>query len=379
MRFRDVIGQEEVKKRLIKTVSVNRVSHAQLFLGPSGSGKLALAIAYAQFLNCKNRTETDSCGVCSSCTKFEKLAHPDLHFIFPVTTTKAVKKDPVSKDFMIQWREFVLEKKGYIDLYGWHDKIGVENKQGIINADDCNEIIKTLGLKAYEANYKIMIIWMAERIYYSAAPKILKILEEPPEKTLFLLVSEDQDNIINTILSRTQLVKIPKLKDIDLLDQLVNTLKLKTEEAKSIVHEAEGDLISAIQLAARREEVGQDLERLRNWMLMCYFNKVPEIIDFVNQISRTGRERQKQFLGYSLATLRRAFMHRFGEGEKVTLNKDEHEFVSKFNRFLDPEKLSRIYREFNDAIFHIERNGNPNLVFLDLSLKTRDILFAERK
>lgn len=189
MLFNKIIGQQQVKERLIQTVKENRVSHAQLFIGANGSGKLALAIAYAQYVNCKSRSETDSCGICPSCIKYEKLIHPDLHFIYPIAATKEVKK-PRSADFIESWRSLLIENNYYISLNEWFEKIGIENKQGIINAEDCNSIIKTLGYKSYEAEYKVMIIWMAEKLFHAAAPKILKILEEPPEKTLFILITE---------------------------------------------------------------------------------------------------------------------------------------------------------------------------------------------
>ena len=194
--------------------------HAQLFLGPEGSGKLPLALAYAQYINCQNRQEDDSCGHCPSCIKFNKLIHPDLHFVYPVSKTKDSSDKPTSKEFLKPWRELVLENNGYINLTDWYEKIDIEKKQGIINADDCNNIIKTLSYKSFESEYKIMIIWMVEKLFHSAAPKILKILEEPPEKTLFILISENPDIIINTILSRTQLVKIPKIANNDLYQEL---------------------------------------------------------------------------------------------------------------------------------------------------------------
>jgi len=215
LKFADVIGQQQVKSQLLKTVKNNRVSHAQLFLGQAGIGKLGLAIAYAQYINCTNKQEDDSCGVCPSCVKYEKLIHPDLHFIFPTATTERVEK-PKSKDFVSEWRELILDRNGYISIADWYGKIGIERKRAIINARDCNDIIQTLSYKSFEAEYKVMIIWMVEKLFHSAAPKLLKILEEPPDKTLFILVAENQESMLKTILSRTQLIKVPFLQDDDL-------------------------------------------------------------------------------------------------------------------------------------------------------------------
>ncbi len=227
MLFNNITGQNEIKRRLIQTVHENRVSHAQLFYGPEGSRKLAMAIAYARFINCRNRIFDpqsegggDACGTCPSCIKFSKLIHPDLHFIFPVATTKEVERNPVSNDFLKIWREVLLENDFRLNLNDWYKAAGFEKKQGIINADDCSEILRTLSYKSFESEFKIMIIWMADRLFHAAAPKILKILEEPPDKSLFILITENPEKIINTILSRTQTIKFPRLRDEDLMQDI---------------------------------------------------------------------------------------------------------------------------------------------------------------
>lgn len=378
MRFSDVIGHEQVKQKLIRTVREGRVSHAQLFLGPEGSGKLSLAVAYAQFINCRSRSEDDSCGVCPSCVKYEKLIHPDLHFVYPVNTTTEVKKDAMSKDFVRQWRELFHEKKGYFGLNDWYAAIGIEKKQGIINAADCNQMIRTLSLKAYEAPYKVMIIWMAEKIFYSAAPKILKILEEPPDNTLFLLITENQDKIISTILSRTQLVRIPRIKDIDLLDHLINVIKLNADKARNIVTTSNGNYLVADSMIGMPDDSGYDWKMFRKWMLHLHAGDIKEVASFTWEMAKTGREKQKQFLLVSTQWIRKAFISGFNEMELKGLNPDESDFVKKFGRFIAPEKAVNVYEELNTAIFHIERNGNPSLVFMDLSLKLRSLLFAKQ-
>ncbi|MEI7980045.1 MAG: hypothetical protein WCI71_00235 [Bacteroidota bacterium] len=336
MRFSEIGGQEGIKRKLLQTVSDQRVSHAQLFFGPEGCGKLALAIAYAQFINCTHKLEmTDSCGNCPSCIKYQKLAHPDLHFIFPVATTKRVTKKPQSKHFIEEWRKFLLESNYDGTLQGWYEAMDLENKQGIINAEDCNEIITTLSYKSYESDYKVMILWMVEKLYYSAAPKILKILEEPPEKTLFLLISEDPDQIIKTILSRTLLVKIPG----------------------SSYH------------SVRSEEDGYHFESFRRWMRACYGAKISELIQFTSEISRLGREKQKGFLSYGLKVIGFCASVNFRDHVPAGFEGEELKFIRDFAPFIRLEKLNEFNDLFNTAIFHVERNAHAPTLFLDLSFK----------
>ncbi len=221
MLFSEVIGQKEIKQKLIHTIAENRVAHAQLFYGDEGRGKLALALAYAQFISCKDpgkMQRQDSCGSCSSCIKYNKLIHPDLHFIYPVAESKVVKgprkskKSVVSDDYLVPWREMIIDNKAYVSFDDWNKKLDIERKQASINSTDCGGIIGTLSYSSYESEYKIMLIWLIEKLNYQAAPKLLKILEEPPEKTGFLLIAEQIDMIIPTILSRLHQVKIPKIE-----------------------------------------------------------------------------------------------------------------------------------------------------------------------
>jgi len=343
MKFSEIAGYGELKHRLIQTVRDQRVSHAQLFYGPSDSSKLALAIAYAQFINCtgKNGKETeqgkepDSCGVCPSCVQYQKLVHPDLHFIFPVASTKKVTKNVQSRTFIPQWREFLLETRFSAGLLSWYEFIGIENKQGFINKDDCNEIIATLSYKSYESDYKVMIIWMPERIYPTAAPKILKILEEPPEKTLFLLVSEEPDQIISTILSRTLMVKVPR----------------------------------CASAGGGSEEDAVHFVSFREWMRNCFAPKIPQLIGFSTEISRTGREKQKSFLNYALKIIGDCAAFNYRQQLPSGISEDEKTFIRNFAPFIPFDKFEEFYRLFNDAIYHIERNAHAPTLFLDLSLK----------
>jgi DNA polymerase-3 subunit delta' len=349
MKFSEIPGNREIKRKLVQTVMDQRVSHAQLFFGPDDSSKLALAIAYAQFINCTGRTipsrkidehgfpvEVDSCGECPSCAKFHKLAHPDLHFVYPVSTTRKVSKKPLSKYFIEDWRKFLFETGFGGGLLNWYEFIGIENKQGIINAEDCTDIITTLSYKSYESEYKVMIIWMVERLYYAAAPKILKILEEPPEKTLFILISEDPGQIIKTILSRTLMVKIPA-----------------NEPNPAAQHEEDASLFPVF----------------RAWMRDCYAAKVPELIRFSTETGKTGREKQKNFLNYALRVIEDIVSVNYRKQVPPGYAGEELEFIRRFSPQVSPGNLVEFEKLFNDAIFHIERNAHGPTLFLDLSLK----------
>jgi DNA polymerase-3 subunit delta' len=382
MLFSEIAGQEEVKRKLVQTVRSSRVSHAQLFFGPQGSRKLALAIAYAQFINCRNRQHmdetspfsADSCGTCPSCIKYAKLIHPDLHFIFPVAKTKEVDKNPMSRDFMHTWRETLLNNDFRLSPDDWYEAIGIEKKQGIINADDCNEILKTLSYKSYESEYKVMIIWMAEKIFHSAAPKILKILEEPPDKTLFILITENQEQIINTILSRTQLVSIPKLTDDVIGKMLTGKFSCSVTEAKRIALLVDGNYTEAVKILHNDEDERYNPENFIRWMRLCLVGKVAGINDFVGEIAKTHREKQKGFLLYTSRMIRNSLLMNYGNSQWARMNDEEKDFLMKFARFITNEYVLQIAAELDKAQYHIERNANPNIVFMDLSLMFSKIL-----
>jgi DNA polymerase-3 subunit delta' len=351
MKFSDIPGNQQIKSKLVGTVLDQRVSHAQLFFGPEESSKLALAVAYAQFINCTNKQNIpsgsdvhhqlsgeipDSCGVCPSCIKYQKLAHPDLHFIYPVATTKKISSKPQSKHFIEEWRSFLLENNFGSGLQEWYEAIGIENKQGSINVYDCNEIITTLSYKSYESDYKVMIIWMVEKLNYMAAPKILKILEEPPEKTLFILLSEDPDQIIKTILSRTLMVKIPKY--------------------------------NAARHVATEDDAAHFIT-FRQWMRACYGAKIPDLIKFSTEIGKSGREKEKSFLIYALKTIGICASSNYLGRIPESIEGEELKFISGFSPFIRSENLADFNKLLNDAIYHIERNAHPGALFLDLSLK----------
>jgi len=381
MKFSDIIGQEPLKQRLRRTVSDNRVSHAQLFLGPEGSGKLALALAYAQYINCRHRTPDDSCGECPSCKKYSKLIHPDLHFIYPINSTKEVAGTKVlSKDFIAPWREFLQQNSYYVSLPDWYDKIGIEKKQGIINAEDADTINRTLAYKAYEAEYKVMIIWMVEKMNITSANKLLKNLEEPPDKTLFILISENQEQIIATILSRAQLVKIPPIAEISIQLALEANHEIPASDAIKIARISNGNYTSALMFAGKTGTGSNSLETerekfnvFREWMRRCFtiardlkeYDKFLETLPLL--IGDGSREKQKEMLSYGLNMFRTCLQYHVGNHNLVKLDGEELEFVKNFSPFIHPRNINNFNEEFNRAIFHIERNANAQIVLTDLS------------
>jgi len=380
MQFSKVIGQQFVKDRLVQTVRDSRINHAQLFLGPEGCGKLALAIAYAQFINCTGRTpeSNDSCGTCSSCHKYEQLAHPDLHFVYPVAATREVPKRPISKNFIAKWRELSLKHNAYLKLAHWYDKIGIENKQGIINAEDCNEIIKTLSYKSYEAQYKVMIIWMVEKLFHAAAPKILKILEEPSDKTLFLLVAEEPGQIISTILSRTQLVKIRKLGDDDIRSALMRTYGAEPKSAHRAAIAADGNLVEALEILA---DEGSDeyFIQFRKWMRLCFNINVAAVNEWISEINKMGREKQKAFLAAASQILRECLAFKL-HGEKSLRHEDEErKFIMDFSKTISEQFIPLLNQKLNEASYHIERNANPGILYMDLSLNINRMLKSRNR
>lgn len=370
MLFSQIIGHDDIKQKLIQSVKENRVAHAQLFLGPEGTGKLALAIAYAQYLNCTDKRENDSCGVCASCKKYNALAHPDLHFVFPSTTNKSVKKDPESELFITEWREYLQSCDSYAALSSWYDSLEVENKQGIINVRDAATIMRKLSLKTYEAEYKVAIIWMAEKLNAQAANKLLKLLEEPPEKTLFILVAENQEELLTTVLSRTVLMKIPKLSVEVLQNALSQRLGASSQEAYNAASLADGSWLLACHYLKDQDDEKFYATSFQKWMRYCFRFAAPEIIDFIaNDIKPLGREKQKEFLSYGLNIFHNALLTNNNMSDKVLLPSDEKNFLTNFAPFITLNNIALITELFEESINQIERNGNASLIFLDSSFK----------
>lgn len=374
MQFKDVIGQDAVKQKLIMSVRENRVPHAQLFLGSVGSGTLPLALAYAQYIMCPNRTATDSCGVCPSCQKINKLVHPDMHFVFPSAANKRVKKDPESDLFLEEWRTFVLASDAYADAQSWFRFLDIENKQGYISVRDAASLQRKLNLKAYEGEFKVGIIWMAEKMRTDTANKLLKLLEEPSDKTVFILVAEDQDELLATIRSRTVMVKIPSIASDALQETLVKKLNCSENEAHDATMIAEGDWIAACRYVDDKDDEKFFFQTFQQWMRLCFVNAMGQLIDFAGNIKTIGRERQKELLSYGLKVVRNAMLVNNHLEGIVMLPNDEKAFVTKFAPFVNSANIIQINELLEESINQIERNGNAQLIFLDDSFKLVKLL-----
>ncbi len=370
MLFSEIIGQQSIKERLIRSVKEGRISHAQLFLGPEGSGSLALAIAYAQYISCKDKKEEDSCGVCPSCVKYNKLIHPDLHFVYPVALSKDIR---TSTDVIAKFREVFLDNP-YVTLYNWFEQLDAENKQAVIGVEESGEILRKLSLTTYEAEYKIMVIWQAEKMNQAAANKLLKILEEPPDKTLFLMVCESEDQLLRTIVSRTQLIKIPKIKDAELANALVQKRGLSLADAEKTAHLADGSYSEALLLISENENAAQNLLSFQKLMRASLKFDAKAVITWIDEVSAAGRERQKNFINYALHIIRESVIINYGDASLTKLGADEQEFVKKFAPFIHSNNIERFTEELNKAYYHMERNANAKILFMDLAFKFNELL-----
>jgi len=368
MLFRDIPGQEVIAGKLRSTVHENRVSHAQLFAGREGCGSLAMAFAYARYITCTNRTPDDSCGVCPSCVKHSRLIHPDMHFVFPVFRTKKFS-DPVCDNFLPEWRA-LNSSKPFISLTDWLRAIDVENSQAIIYAAEASEILRKLSLKTYEAEYKTMFIWLPEKMHHTAANKLLKLIEEPPDKTLFLLVSEEPDRIIPTILSRCQMIRFRGVDDASLATFLALRFNLQADRANEIAHISGGNIVRALNLVSDDDPSAGHLETFRVLMRHAWKRDIAALSEWAESTASSGREAQKDFLEYCLELLRGNFVinARGGNSEITFMTRAEADFSEKFHPFINGNNIDRLYEEFNKAHHHIESNGNAKIIFLDLSL-----------
>lgn len=366
MLFSDIEGLHEIKRHLINSVVNNHIAHAQLFVGPEGSANLAMAWAFAAYLNCENRQESDACGSCSSCVKINKLIHPDLHFVYPVSATKNTSgKDLVSTTFINDWRAF-LKEQPYGLLSDWSNAYGGENKQGNISKAESRHIIKNLSLKAFEGRYKIMIIWMPEYMHPTAANGILKVLEEPPEKTIFLLVAHDMEKLLITILSRTQKVVIPSFSDDEVESYLKNRHGLDSPRARQIVHMADGNINEALRLLNEAED---DTHKMfRDWMRFCFTRDFTKMVEWAENYQKMNKISQKSLLMYGLTMMRETLIANYSPGNLQRLQGEELEFVKNFSKVIDADKLEKISDNLNVAYYHLERNANPKILFADLSL-----------
>ena len=372
MFFKEVIGQSAIKQRLIQSVNEERVSHAQLFAGPPGSGKLALAIAYAQFVACTNRQADDSCGECPSCKKYKKLIHPDLHFVFPVIKTPKFK-EPVSDNFLEEWR-IMIAKNPYFNSDQWFEFIGVENAQGLIYSHQSEEIIRKLNLKSYESEYKVMIIWLPEKMHVACANKLLKMIEEPPVKTLFVLITENEEDIISTIRSRCQLIIIPPIDSV-LIEKAISALpEAEGFDLRNIVHLSKGNYGKAIELLEPDEQTLFNLERFKELMRYSYGRKFGDLFKWVDQVANIGREKQKSLLNYFLIILRENFVYNLKNSNLTFMSDQEEEFSKRFSPFINERNIVELTEVFETAFAHIGMNGNPRIIFTDVAFKITKLI-----
>ena len=378
MPFSSVIGQNQTKQQLVELVHFNRLSHALLLLGHEGSGALPMALAFAQYVVCEKVKDTDTlladaCGVCPSCVKASQLIHPDIHYSYPVIPRKPGDK-PVSADYSSEWREFVKQYP-YGNAYDWLQFIGAENKQGNITAQECNDIIHKLSLKSFESGYKMLIMWMPEYLG-NEGNKLLKLIEEPPPITLFLLVAENESLILPTILSRTQLVKMPLPETTDIEKALMQRAGLEQAQARQIAVLCEGNYHEALQLIRHADDDWQGV--LREWLNAILKNGPVAQVKWIEEISKSGRERQKQFLRYFNHLLEQAIRLRYMDGGQITIPEAEKDFASRLNKIADIGQQQAIIQELDKAAYYIERNAHAKMLFHALTIKLYHIL-AEKK
>ena len=379
MLFSEILGQKHIKNHLTTSVDAGRIAHAQLFVGPEGSGTLPMAIAYAQYILCSN-TNAENTGDNTSCNiKFKNFSHPDLHFAFPVTTSDKVKSKPVSSFYLEEWRQ-LLSQQPYGNLFDWYKLLGVDNKQGQIGVDEALQIVKSLSLKSYEGGHKVMLIWMAEKMNTAASNKLLKLIEEPPEKTVFILITEDEEQIISTIRSRCQVLHFPPLAEDAIVDALVKNYNIETAVATKIAHQANGNYNKASDLIYQDSEDIQFEKWFILWVRSAFKAKgnkgaIHDLISWSEDIAKTGRETQKKFLQFCLNYFRQALLLNYKANELVYLEPKSESFkLEKFAPFVHDANILEISGELQDAIYHIERNGNSKIILTDLSIKLTRLL-----
>jgi DNA polymerase III subunit delta' len=374
MLFKDILGQPHIKSHLTRSATLGRIPHAQLFVGPEGCGTLAMAIAYAQYILCTNTNDENTNGNESCNLKFENVSHPDLHFIFPTVTTDDVKTKPKSIDFIADFRIF-LKQNPYGSLFDWYQILGVANKQGEIRVDDAQEILKNLALKSYEGGYKITIIWMADKMNTAASNKLLKLLEEPSDKTLFILITENEEDIIQTIRSRCQVLHFNGLPEKIIEEALVSRENIDLKAATKTAHQAQGNYNKALQLLQEDSEDTFFEKHFVDWVRAAFRAKgntaaIKDLILWSEQIASLGRETQKKFLLFCTDMFRQALLLNYETPSLVFMEPKVEKFkLENFAPFVNGNNIQDIFKEISDAMYHIERNGNAKIILTDLSIK----------
>ncbi len=394
MFFKDIVGHTKVINTLIQIIKENRISHSQLILGAEGVGKISLALAFSRFIQCENKQYydnnkkgilADSCGYCQSCKQMDNYSHPDIHYVFPNASAKSTTSgENKSSLYLNEWREFLLENNSYISLNDWYSKLGFDNKQGIINVRDCEEIGENLNLKTHQSEYKIFIIWHIEKLFHAAAPKLLKNLEEPPEKTLFLLTTDNYDSVLPTIASRTQLIKLEKPSKDEISEYLINKYGIDSKTANEAASIADGNINKAVKIINDNEDTSKINEFIINWLRSCYLGYTTDrtikgknfqgLNSFNEEFSKFGREKQKKILRQTLKIIRNGLISSIESSLIKNVNSEEAAFLNNFSKVITIENIENIYTTLNDAVYHIERNANPKILFMDVSFKMNSFL-----
>lgn len=372
MLFADIIGNESIKKALLYEANEGRVSHAQLFFGAEGSAKLPLAIAFANYLLCENPSKSDACGQCESCQKVSSLVHPDLHFIFPIVLD-AKAKIASSDDRMREWISFVQKNK-YFDLSTWQEYLEELGKNAVIGVEESRHILQKLALKSYSGKYKIMILWLPEKMNPSAANKLLKMLEEPPEQTLFFLVSDNTETILPTIMSRTQSLRVAPFTVDEVATHLEKKHAIDKKVAKSIANLSQGNMVEAIQMA--QGDVNQHIyfDLFVKMMRTAYAANAFDLMTVADELAALEKEQQKSFIKYGLHLFRESIILNYMKGELTNLKNEEQEFLAKFAKFINNHNISELQDDFNDAFYHLERNANPKILFTDVVIRLTKLI-----
>ncbi len=370
MLYSDIIGQQEPKQRLLKMVNENRVPHALLFSGREGCGNLAMAIAFAQHLLCSNKTEAGPCNQCGPCGRVSRLVHPDLHLVFPIAKSKTVKS---SNDLLTEFREAFLDNH-YLSLNEWFDEIDAENKQPIIPVEEAGDILKKLSYTSYEGSYRIMIIWQPEKMNTEAANKLLKILEEPPEKTVFILACNHPEQLLATIFSRVQQIPFYSVTEDEISTALQQQYHVNADVARQTAILANGNFAEAVQLLSDNEESVSFLNHFQSFMRLALRFDCAKALQWVDDNAADGRESQKQFLQYALQVFRDSLMYNYGDRNLVRLSGQEKAFLEKFAPFVNQRNYEKLVEEFNNNYYYVERNANPKILFMDLLLTTNGLI-----
>lgn len=370
MFFSDIIGQEAARDQLLSAVEQNRLSHAMILLAPEGAGGLPVGLAFAQYLVCENRQAGDSCGQCSACKKAAQYIHPDIHFSYPVIPRKTGDK-PISTDYIAEWREYIAQQP-YGNAYDWLQFIGAENKQGNITANECSDIIRKLNLKSFESGFKILLMWMPEYLG-NEGNRLLKLIEEPPANTVFILVAENQEQILATILSRTQLVKVPPLPKQAVVTALMQRNDVSEPRARQIATIAAGNYREALQLLQHGENDYHEL--LRTWLNCIFMQNRQGLQDWVEHMAsaKMGRENQKQFLRYFINVLEHSLRVQYMDRSHLAFSDEEVDFAEKLKKLANLGQMADIAEELDNAYYHIERNANGKILFHALSIRLQYI------